>query len=136
MAEAGQAGGQRVGLQMVDGEVGPPGCDGGTLGEAGADQQPADESGAGGGGDGGEVVVAKPGLSQRRRDQSGQGSEMRAGGDFRHHAAERRMVGELAQHQLRHDPSIRGQDGGGGLIAGALDPENRAGEGVVFSFHD
>ena len=111
---------RRVGFQMVDGEIGLARRNGRTLGKAGADQQAADETRAGGGGDGAEIGKAKLGFLQRIGDQGGQGGEMRAGGDFRHDAAESGVVGDLAQHAFGQNGAVRRQDRGGGLIAGAF----------------
>ncbi len=42
---------------------------------------------------------------------------MRAGRYFRHHAAERRVLGELAEHPFGQNGAVRGQDGDRGFVA-------------------
>ncbi len=59
--------------------------------------------GPGGGGDGVEIVHAAAGLIKRAADQLVEHFDMRARGDFRHHAAIGRMFGDLAEHSVGQD---------------------------------
>ena len=83
----------------------------------------------------GPAAAATPPSSAKtgRRFLHGRGNNaieqihMRAGGDFRHHAAERRVILDLRMHDVRQDaagpvpPPF--DHGGGGLIARGLDAQ-------------
>ena len=79
------------------------GGDGQSLARQQRDHHPADQSGAGGGGDGVDLADRDIRLGQHRTDQPGQDVDMGAGGDFRHHPAERPMRLILADHRLGED---------------------------------
>ena len=124
--QARQARGQRVRLQVVDGDVWQAVGNRDTFGELTSDDQAADQAGAGAGGDAAQIAE---GDARAGHGFTGQGREMRqmrAGRDLRHHAAEGRVVAFLGQHGLGQDAPAGVQDGGGGFIAGRFDSENRA----------
>ena len=64
---------------------------------------PPIRAGTGGGGDGVEILQAAARIGERAADQTVEGVDMGAGGDFRHHAAIGRMFGDLAQNGVGQD---------------------------------
>jgi hypothetical protein len=134
-AEPWQPGSERVGFQMVDGEVRFPGGQRRASGKAAANDQAADQARPGGGGDGGKIGKTNARLAHRIRHHRRQRGQMGAGGNLRHHAAESRVVGNLAEDPLGQNPAIRGQNGGGRFVAGTLNPQDRSCVRFGFSFH-
>jgi hypothetical protein len=140
MLKARQPRREGVGFEVVDREVRFVHSQSRPFGKAGADQQAADQPGARGRSDRAQIIVPEPGLAQAGGRQAGQGGKMRARGDFRHHAAECRVLRDLAQQNLGEDRAVGCEDRAGRLVAGTLDPEDRpAGAGGrrcgCFSFH-
>ncbi len=115
--------GQCMRLQVVDRQERQAAGDGDALAEAAAHDQPADQPGPGGRGDGAKIGVVQPRLANYLGNQGRQMRQMGAGGDFRHHAAEARVL-RLAQHRLGQDAAIGVQDRRGGLVATAFDPQH------------
>ena len=120
-----EAGGQRVALQVVDGDERAAGCERQPLAGAGTDEQAADQPGARCGGDGGKIRRAQSGGLQHRCHHRRQVTEMRPRGDLGHYAAEWRGRGELAEHARGQHGAIRRQHGHGGLVAGGFYREDR-----------
>ncbi len=127
-----QARGERVRLQVVHRDERQPARQRRALGEAGADDQPADQPRAGGGGDAGEVGVTDARFAHHAADQVGQLGKMRARGDFRHHSAIGCVAG-LAAHRLGENLSICIEHCRCGVIAGGLDPQD--GSRRLSAFH-
>ncbi len=67
-------------------------------------------------------------LAHRRADNRIQRLDVGAGGDFRHHAAECRMFGDLRKHHVGQDAALPVvgpfDQGGGGFVAGGFDAED------------
>ncbi len=63
-------------------------------------------------------------IGQRRRDQRAQHLDMRARGDFGHHAAIRPVRRLLPRKPVRQDTAIRGDEGGGGFVAARFKAED------------
>ncbi len=120
-----------MGLQMIDGDVRQAAGERDPFGELAADDQPADQTGSGTGGDGGQAADVHAGPRQHVAHQGRQMGEVGTRRDFRHHAAEGCVVGLLRQHDLRQDAAVLVQHRGGGFVAGRLDPEDRACRGTL-----
>ena len=86
----------------------------------------ADEPGAGGGGDRGQIGEAEPGLGQGCGDQPIETKHVGTGGDLGHHAAIGGMLGELRDDGSRQDPTVIGDERRGRLVAARLDAEDDA----------
>ena len=71
---------------------------------------------------------ADAGIGERRLDDAVERLDMGARGDLGHDAAERRMLLDLAEHDVGQDlrPAavVKRDDGCGGLVAARLDAEN------------
>lgn len=114
-------------FKMIDGQEGFATGEGQRLAGGGANDYPANQAGAGGGGHRVDFGETPPGFRHRFRDQPVEMEEMGAGGHLRHHAAERPMLLDLRQNPLRqHLPPLCHQ-GGGGLIATRLESQNQQG---------
>ncbi len=98
------------------------------LGGGQSDDHAADQPGAGRGRNAVELVEVAPGLPHRPADQQVEDLHMGARRDLGYHAAERRMVGDLREHDVRPDlaaPVRQPLDHRGrGLVAGRLDAED------------
>ena len=114
-------------FEVVDGDERPACCEGEPLAEAGADQEAADQPGAGRRRDSRQIRHAQPGRIQHRPRHAGQMDEMRPRGDFRDDTAERGMVRELAENTFRQYPPVPGEKGDGRLVTGGFDRQNRTG---------
>ena len=126
--------GQRMALQMIDAvkrrAAGQRQC----LAGCQADQHTADQPRSGGGGNGIHLFQFASGLGQRVGNQPVEMVDMRARGQFRHHAAIGRMQLNLAQHHIRQNIAahttglgiVRRQahNGGSGLVATGLKAQN------------
>lgn len=128
----GQPAGERMGLEVIDGDEGLVGRERQRLGRGEADENAADEARAGGsryGVDAGDIGSRR---IQRTDDQPLQHIDMGAGGDLRHDAAIGRVLGDLAHHLIGENvPAIaadaRGHDGDRRLVAGGFNAENAHG---------
>jgi hydroxymethylbilane synthase len=123
--KARQARRQRMALEVIDGDERLACREGQALGQPRADQKAADQPRPGRGRDSAEIRRPQTCLMERMRDHGGKMREVRAGGNFRHHAAERRMIVKLAQHMLGDDAPVRREDGHRRLIAGGFDGKQR-----------
>ena len=100
-----------------------------------ADDDAADQPGPGRRRDPVDRVDREVGVRQRPRDDAVERLDMGARGDLRHHAAERRVLGDLRQHHVGQDlarpevpPGPAALDHrGGGLVACGLDSEYKHG---------
>ena len=124
----GQAGGERMRLEMIDGDERAPQPKRDGLAHGDADDQPADQAGTGGRGYPVDRLEAEPGFGERLADGRVEQLDMGARGDLRHHPAIGRMQIELRAHHARQDlaPSVRRQahDCRRGLVAARLDAEH------------
>ena len=91
---------------MVDRDQRLAGGDRQALAREQRDHHPADQPGAGGGGDGIDFADRHVGFGQHLSDQAGQDVDMGAGGDFGHHPAERAMRVILADDRLGEDLTV------------------------------
>ena len=120
----GQPRGQRMGLQVVDRQQRQPvdRSDGARRGQA--YDQAADQARAGGRRDRRQLREGEPGLGHDPRDQPIEDLDMGARGDLGHHAAERRVLLELAVERFGQHRPVATHQGHGGLVAAGLDPEH------------
>ena len=127
-----EPGRDRVALQVVDGDERQAPGQGDGLAEGQADHHPADEARSGGSGDAAQVGEAEAGLRHRLGDDRIDDLDMGPGGDFRHHAAERGVGGDLAGDDVgQHlDPAglIAAHHRGGGFVAAGLEAKDSEGE--------
>ena len=121
-----QARRQRMRLQMVHRHEAPAGGHRHAPGQAGANDQPADQPRPRGRRDGAKLRRRQPRLVQHLPDQSGKIPQMRPRRDFRHHAAKRHVL-LLAQHRLAQHRAIGRQHGHRRLVARCFDAQNRPG---------
>ena len=122
----GEAGGQRVRLQMVDGgEREMVDAGDGLAGEEAHDQA-ADQAGPGRGRDGREVGEAEAGLAHRTLDQAVELLDMRPCCYLGHHTAIGRMLLELRQQGGGQHRAVAADEGHGRLVAARLDAEDDA----------
>jgi len=113
-----------VGLQVVHPAEGlPPGV-GERLGEAKAHQQRADEPRPRGHGDTVDGVAPRGGVRQGLLHHGDNGSQVLAGGELGHHPAVGGVDLHLGGDHVSEQPRGGVVDGRGGLVAGALDPQN------------
>ena len=98
----GQARGQRVRLEMIDGNQRQPMHEGDGFGRDEPDDQAADEAGAGGRGHAREVLEPEPSLVHDLTDKAIQALDVSARRDFRDDAAIARML-----YKLRESRSAR-----------------------------
>jgi hypothetical protein len=113
-----------VTLQVVDRDERLAERIGQGLGVADADQQGSREARALGYGDGIEVCHGHAGLTYGRLNHRHNGAEVLAGGELRDDAAVGRVDRDLGGHYVGESAGAAGHHGGGGLVAGALDPED------------
>ena len=124
----GQPRGERVRLQMVDRDqrlvVHKRDC----LGHGQSDDHAADQARSGGRGNAVERGERQLRLVHRLGDDGIERLDMGAGGDFRHHAAERGMLADLRKNDVRQDAALSFRiplhHGGGGFVAGRFDAED------------
>ena len=119
--QAGQPGGERVRFQVVDRDERQAGRERDTLGDAGADDQPADQPGAAGRGDAAEVANAQARARQGAPDEVRQVGEVGARRDLGHDAAEPGVL-VLGQHRFGQDAAVGRENRRGRLVAGRFDP--------------
>jgi hypothetical protein len=120
---------QRVGFEMVDGDQRFLGDERDALGGGEADDDAADQPGAGRRRDAIEHAEACLRLEHRLGDDQVEHFHVGARRDLGNHAAIRRVLGGLRQHDVGKDFATPGRlvaahHRGGGLVAGRLDAEN------------
>ena len=119
---------KRMRLEVIDGEERRLAHERNRLRRGEADDDAADQPGAGRRRDAVDVGKAARGLAHRGRDDDVEHLDMGARRDLRNHAAERRMLLDLRQHHVGQDGSapVRGalDDRRRGFIAGRLDAEH------------
>ena len=124
----GQARGQRMAFEVVDRVERLAGGRGQRLRRHQPDDQPADQAGTGGGGDRIDIGEPDAGIGERRLDNAVERLDMGARRDLGNDAAERRMLLDLAEHDVGQDvrpaTGAKRDDGCRGLVAARLDPEN------------
>ena len=120
----GQARGQRVALQVVDGQERQAACGRDRLTGHDAHEYAADQPRPGGRCDPVELGKIDFRLGQRTRDQAVDMVEMAARGDLRHHATVRPVLVELGEHQIGENAPLARHHRGRGLVAGGLDAED------------
>ncbi len=114
-----------VAFEVVDGDerLAQRPCEG--LGVADADEQRAGETGAFGDGDGIQVfmpnIAPHAGFAEGGVDDGDDGAEVLAGGELGDDAAVGGVDGDLGGDDVRELARAALDDGGGGLVAGALD---------------
>ncbi len=91
----GQARGQSMGFQMIDGDQWLVVRERDRLGRRQPDDHAADQAGPGGGRDAIEIAERDLGLGHGLFDDAVERFDMGAGRDFRHHAAEFGMFADL-----------------------------------------
>ena len=115
-------------FQMVDRLQRLAGCRSQRLGRHQPDDQPADQAGPGGGGDRVDIGERDAGIGKRCLDDAVQRLDMGARRDLGHDAAKRRMLLDLAEHDVRQNlraaALVERDDGRGGLVAARLDAEH------------
>ncbi len=89
------------------------------------DHHPADQPRAGGRGDGIDFANGDIGFVEHLADQAGEDFDMGAGGDFRHHAAERPVGVILPDHRLGEDLPVASDQRGGAIVAGGFEGEDQ-----------
>ncbi len=91
------------------------------------DDDAADQSGTGRRGDAAEVAESDAGFFHRGADNPVEHVDMGARSDLGHDAAERRMLVNLRAHDVGQNPprpvAQPLDHGGGGFVAGGLDPQ-------------
>ena len=90
------------------------------------DQQCTRQAGTLGNGDGIEIGEVDPGFGQRSADDRNDIAQMLAGGEFRNHAAIRRVGCDLRGHDTRERVAPALHYRCSRLITGAFDGENQA----------
>ena len=124
--QARQPCGQCMCLQVVDRDVGQPVRQGDALRHLAANDQAADQPGAGTRRHAAQIGKSQPGPRHHAAHLLRQQRQMRAGCDLRHHAAIGRVRCLLAGDAFRQDVAITVQHCRGGLVARGLDAEHRA----------
>ncbi len=111
-------------LQVIDRDERDVPRRGDCLGGHDADDDAADQAGAAGHRDPVEILERDAGLVAGPGDDRIKVLEMRARGDLRDDPAERPVVVELAEHDVRQDRPVAVHDRGGRLVAAGFDSEN------------
>ncbi len=115
-----------VAFEVVDGDERLAERVGEGFGVADADEQRAGEAGAFGDGDGVEVGKGDAGFAEGGVDDGDDGAEVLAGGELGDDAAVGGVDGDLGGDDVRELARAALDDGGGGLVAGALDTEDQS----------
>ena len=128
----GQPRGERVSGEVVDAIERQAAAGGESLGEHDAGKDPSDQPRAGGDGHRVQVVEPDPGLAKGLGRHEVQPLGMGAGGDLRHDPAPLGVQRVLAPHRRGEDlaaglAGAAAHQGGRGVVAAALDPEDDAG---------
>ena len=114
---------QGVAFEMVDADEGQIVRQGDRLGGADADDDAADQARSGRRRHRRQVGEAEAGLRHGLADQPVEMVEMGAGGDFRHHAAELPVLGDLRQHALGLHLAVGIDQRHGRFVAAGFEPE-------------
>ncbi len=124
----GEAGGERMAFEVVDGDERLSGGKGDCFCRGETDQHAADETGAGGSGNRVDVGEGGARLSQRSAHHVVKHLDMGAGGNLGHDAAEGGMVVDLGKHDIGEDAAGSVVGAGdhrcGGFVAAGLDAKN------------
>ena len=120
---------ERVPFQMVDSVIGKGARGGDGLGRDRADHHAANQPRPAGGGHRVDLVNADICSAKCRRDHLVNSVKMRAGGDFRHHTAMRRVNLHLRGNLAGQNGAVAAHHGGSGFITAAFDAKDQ--EGVV-----
>ena len=110
--------------KMVDGNERLAQREGESFAVGDADQQRADQAGALGDGDGGEILQGDSGLLDGFADDRNDLAEVFARGEFGDHAAVLAVNFDLGGDDAGKDAFAIGDDGGGGFVAGRFDPKD------------
>ncbi len=94
------------------------------LGHGDTDDNAADQARPGGRGDAVEIGEADPGLAHGGFDQRAEMLQMRAGGDFGHHATVWLVLVELGEQRLGQHPAPVVDHGGGRFVAARFDAQD------------
>jgi hypothetical protein len=125
-----------VALEVVDGRERQAARRGDPLRRGDADEQRAGEAGALRDGDELDVVEGRARARERVVDDDVREVEVVARGDLGHDAAVR-VVDALGGHDVGPHLAVAGHDGGAGVVAAGLDPEDvpglRPGNGIGFA---
>ena len=116
---------QRMARQVVDAHQRQPARSGDRLCRHHARQYTTDQPGPGGDRDQFDVVQRHAGLVQRPGDAEVQAFGMGAGGDLGDHAAEAGVQRGLLEDHRGMDGAVPADDGGGGFVTAALDPQTK-----------
>ncbi len=124
----GEPRGERVRLQVVDRDQRLVVHEGDRLGHGQPNDHATDQPRPGGGGNAVERGERKLRLVHRFGDDGIQRLDMGAGGDFRHHAAESRMLADLRENDIGQDAAVAFRislhHGGSRFVAGGFDAED------------
>ena len=115
-----------VAFEVVDGDERLAESPGQGFGVADADEQGTGEAGAFGDGDRVHVRHGDVGFAEGGIDDGDDGAEVLAGGEFGDDAAVRGVDGDLRGDDVGELAAAALDDGGGGLVAGALDAKYEA----------
>ena len=114
-----------VAFKVVDGDEGDVLREGQGLGVGDADEQSTGEARAGGNGDGVEIGEGDVGLGESGADDGDDGAEVLAAGEFGNDSAVASVGGDLGGDGRGEGAGAALYDGGGGLVAGGFDGEDK-----------
>src|SRR5829696_9357015 len=122
-------------LEMIDCQEGPVSGQGQGLRRADTDEHTGQQSRSGGRGDAVQIPNSALRIPKGTGDQFVEVRNMGTCGNFGNDTAIRRMLGQLRDQAIRQDaaPPVRcaPDNGGGSLVAGGLDAENRESGGII-----
>ena len=113
-----------VAFDVIHADQRNPAREGERLGEGDAGQQRPDEAGTVRDRDRLDVIEADLSLAERLLHHRRQVEEVLPGSDLGHHPSELRVLGDLGRDDVREDAPAVLDDGGRGLVAGCLDPQD------------
>ncbi len=119
-----------VAFEMIDADEGFREGEGEGLGVGDADEEGAGETGAAGDGDGVEVLEGEAGFGDGGAGDGDDVAEVFARGELGDDAAEVGVEGDLAGDDVGEGFGAVADDGGCGLVAGALDAQDEAEAGA------
>ena len=111
-------------FQVVDADQRQPAAQRQSLGGVHPHHQRAGQARAARHGDGIHIRQPQVGLLQGRLDDGVDGADVLARGHLRENAAELGVQVHLGSHRVEQDHAPVFDDGGGGLVAGGLDPQD------------